>query len=89
MGLKAYLTLDLDDLPPDQAETLQRLLDEADFFNLPASLSSRSAPDEFHYKITVELNTRSHAVQLNETAAPESLRPLLSELSLRARTHRA
>jgi hypothetical protein len=89
MGLKNRLVIDVDDLPADQAASLQRLLDQADFFNLPANLASPALPDEFLYKISVELDSRSHTVQVNETAAPDSLRPLLSELSLRARIHRA
>ncbi len=41
MGRKVNFSLDLDELPRDQAEILQQLLKKADFFNLPENLISR------------------------------------------------
>lgn len=88
MGRTTSLTLDLDDLPADQAETLRRLLDEANFLSLPENLVARPAPDEFNYSITVEMDTMRHTVRASDTSAPESLRPLLSELNQQARPRR-
>jgi hypothetical protein len=88
MGRTTSLTLDLDDLPADQAEALRRLLDEADFLSLAGNTASRPAPDEFNYTITVEMDTVRHSVHTSDTSAPESLRPLLRELAERARPRR-
>ncbi len=85
MGRKVSLTLNLDDLPADQAQTLKLLLDEADFFNLPASPEKPPAPDAFSYTITVTTDKRKHTVQTSDTTAPDKLRPLLTDLSARAR----
>lgn len=86
MGRKISLALDLDELPTEQAQTLDRLLDEADFFNLADDLLARPMPDEFTYTITVEAETQSHTMRLSDTTAPDSLRPLLEDLSRLART---
>ncbi len=88
-GRTISLTLNLDDLAADQATTLNGLLANADFFNLPADSAKRPVPDEFIYVVTVENGTQSHTVRTSDTAAPDSLRPLLDDLSLRARTKHA
>lgn len=83
------ITLNIDDLPPDQVSILNGLLTQANFFNLPADSAKRPVPDEFIYVITVETDKQSHTVRASDTTAPESLRSLLDDLSLRARTQRA
>ena len=86
MGRKVSLTLDLDELPRDQSETLSRLLDEAHFFTLPENLPTRPVPDGFQYTITVESEKGKHTIRTGDTTAPAELRPLLNELSERARS---
>ncbi len=86
MGRKVSLTIELDDLPPDQVATLEMLLQKADFFNLPASLIEQVTPDSFLYVITVTTETQQHTVRANDTSVSESLRPLLDELTNRARS---
>jgi len=88
MGLKSSLTIKLDDLPLDQAETLRRLLDESNFFKLTENPPTRPNPDGFQYTLTVETDTAKHTVHTSDTSAPEELRPLLQELSRRARAQR-
>ncbi len=88
MGLKSSLTIDLDDLPLDQAETLRGFLDEANFFTLAENPPIHPGPDAFQYTLTVETNTIRHTVHTSDTTAPEELRPLLQELSQRARLQR-
>ena len=85
MGRTTSLSLDLNDLPPDQAETLHNLLDEANFLSLNENLVTHAMPDEFHYSITVATETLEHTVHASDTSAPESLRPLIQELTRRAR----
>lgn len=88
MGLKSSLTVDLDTLPPDQAETLSRLIDQAHFFTLTENPPIHSNPDGFQYTITVESETNKRTIHTSDTSAPEELRPLLQELSQMARTQR-
>lgn len=88
MGLIFNLSLDLKDLPPDQAEAIRSHLDTANFFDLPENLVTLARPDEIHYTITVEIDTMKHTVHASDTSAPDELRPLIQELSQRARTQR-
>jgi hypothetical protein len=88
MGRKVSTTIDLDDLPDKQAEFLGELLDEADFFELPADLTKPAVPDAFTYNITVSSEERQHSVRCSDTTAPDDLRPLLEELSKQARMQR-
>jgi hypothetical protein len=88
MGRKVSLTLDLDDLPAEQVDLLDKLLGDADFFELPSDLTKSAMPDAFTYSITVSSETRQHSVRVGDTTAPDDLRPLLEELSKRARMQR-
>ena len=85
MGRKVSLSLNLDDLPTDQARTLSLLLDKADFFNLSDNPARPPMPDAFQYTITVTTDTRRHIIHTTDMTAPEQLRPLLLDLSARAR----
>lgn len=85
MGRKVSLSLDLDELPSPQAQTLRLLVDQADFFNLPADSPAPPIPDSFSYTITVTDGARRRTVRTSDSAAPEKLRPLLADLSARAR----
>lgn len=88
MGLRFSLSLDLDELPPDQAETLRGYLDNVKFFTLPENPAIPSVPDELHYTITVKTNFDTHTVLVGDRSTPDELRPLIQELSTRARTQR-
>lgn len=79
------LALDLDDLPADQAATIQRLLDEAHFPTLTENLSARPVPDAFVYMITVEAEEGTHTVHTSDTTMTGELRLLVDELSKRSR----
>jgi hypothetical protein len=86
MGRKVTLDLNLDKLPADQSSSLKQLLDEANFFDLPENLTSRPMPDAFTYTITVEEKTVIRTVRMSDETVPETLRPLLEDLSRLART---
>lgn len=88
MGLKSSVVIDLNELPLDQAGTLRRLLDESHFLTLPEHPPAHTAPDGFQYIITIETETITYTVHTNDLAAPDELRPLLEELSQRARSQR-
>jgi len=88
MGRKVSASFDLNDLPDDLAELLDELLDDADFFDLPADLTQPAVPDAFTYNITVSSDEKQHSVRVSDTTAPDELRPLLEELSKQARMQR-
>ena len=89
MGRKISFHLDLDSLPPEQAEIISHLLEESHFFSLPEDLEADAIPDGFTYVITAETEFESKVVRVSDTSAPEPLRPLLIELSRSARTRPA
>ena len=88
MGSKSSLTINLDELPLDQAESLRLLLDESHFLTLPENPPTHPAPDGFQYTITVETGTIAHTIRTSDTTAPDKLRPLIEDLSQRARSQR-
>ena len=81
LGQSINLDLDLDSLPAQESQDLLQRIQKCDFFKLPENLVTKSNPDEFQYAITVESGTAQHSVRTSDTSAPESLRPLIAELS--------
>lgn len=79
--------LDLDSLPEEEAQYLQRLLDESDFFNVPTSTEMGSSPDEFHYQISVDNGSDKHTIRTTETSMPDTLHPLVKELTMQNLLH--
>jgi len=85
-GLQLTITIESDTLSEDEQQQLRRLIEEADFLNLPAALSdSGAAVDQFVYTVTVESVDRRHSVRTSEAAAPATLQPLLDWLTRAAR----
>ncbi len=66
MGSKSNLTINLDELPLDQAESLRLLLDKSHFLTLPENPPTHPAPDGFQYTITVETKTVPHIVHTSD-----------------------
>ncbi len=76
-GIKLAGQIDLDDLDEETAQKIRRLLDEADFFELPEHLpGEQTARDQYNYTITVEDRKGKHSVSFCETPNEE-----LSELA--------
>jgi len=73
--------VDEKDLAPDEVQKLHQLVEEADFFNLPGKITSRSPePDRFQYELSLEKSGRRYTVSVSEEAMPEKLRPLVKWL---------
>jgi hypothetical protein len=78
IGTPITITLDTATLSPDHANQLRRLVNAADFFNVPATIApSSSQPDRFQYKVTIQEGDRHHTVTVGEAAIPSTLKPLL------------
>lgn len=81
IGQGMRLQLDLSRLPSNNARAIIRLIEQAEFFNIPENLIVKFNPDEYQYTITVDMGIVSHTVRTNDTTMPASLRPLVDELS--------
>lgn len=78
-------TIETDKLPSADAQTLQRLIQSADFFKLPPTIDGSGQPDRFQYQITVDDHNRHHSVEVGEANVPGTLRPLIDWLMDKAR----
>ena len=85
IGREIESDIDLDEMPADESQELERLLLETNFFKIPQNLIEPATPDEFEYTVTVEAGNTHHTIHTSDTTAPESLRPLLEKLSTLAR----
>ncbi len=73
--------LNLNQIPMNDANSFIRLIQQAEFFNIPENLIVKFNPDEYQYTITVDAGIICHTVRTNDTTMPASLRPLVEELS--------
>ena len=88
-GMLVQVTIDTASLPPAEADKLHKLVESANFFALAAQITpAPGGADQFQYVITVEEGDRLHTVETGDGAAPDSLRPLLRELTILARSHK-
>ncbi len=85
--MRLTVAIDTETLPSTEAERLHRLIEQASFFDLPASLKS-NAPggDRFQYRVKVEQGRKRKEIFADEAAVPETLRPLLDYLTDWARS---
>lgn len=85
-GMHMVTNINPDDLPEDQAQALQELLDELEFDKLPEQLMNKpSLPDQFTYRITVETKEKEHSVVTGDISAPERVQELIQMLNRIAR----
>jgi len=83
-GIPSRLTLDSGDLPAPERASLEALVERADFFALPARMTS-PVPDAFQYDLAIEREGQRHVVHADDRGAPEPLRELVRRLSALAR----
>ena len=82
IGNELRFDINLNTIPDDEAIQLMRLIDKADFFNVPENLAGSTSPDEFQYAIKVDNGGDTHTVRTTDTTMPENLRPLVRELTM-------
>jgi hypothetical protein len=86
-GLTLAADLDTASLPLNEAHKVQRMVEEAGFFDLPASIPAPAqGADAFQYVVTVEDEGKRHTVRTNDLTVPDALWPLLEYLTKTART---
>jgi len=85
-GMRLSTHLDTRTLSPDEAKRVQRLIEDADLFNISSvSVARSTSADRFQYDLTVDDQHRQHTIRLPESAVPDKLRPLLSYLIERSK----
>ncbi|SRR6266508_1271541 len=82
IGRGMRFELNLNNLPISAVRNITRLVEDAQFFDLPENLIKSFKPDEYQYTITVDAGITNHTVRTNDSTMPSSLRPLVKELSL-------
>jgi hypothetical protein len=80
------VTIDTDDLPAEEAKDLERLIEAADFFELPqTSPPPRGAADYLRYTISVTSPERSHKVHLTDPIEDPDVQALVEYLEAKAK----
>jgi hypothetical protein len=80
-GLAAPRTFDIDSLDDTTRQQLIRLLQETDFFNLPAHMPPHAgSADHQTYRITIEDGARRHTVNVSDPVPLGPLRELIDAL---------
>jgi len=80
LGEAIKLDLDMNKMPDDESQVLQRMIQNADFFKIPENLEGRPTMDGFQYRITVRAGQSVHTVRTSDGTIPGALQPLISEL---------
>jgi hypothetical protein len=86
MGREMTRDFDLGSMPGSVARRLDGLLTDSNFFDVPLVHDLRTHPDEYQYDITVVAGNSIHTIHVTDTSMPESLRPLVEELTDLAET---
>ena len=81
VGKGTKFELNLNDMPISDVRTITRLVEEAQFFDLPENLIKNFQPYEYQYTITVDAGITFHTVRTNDSTMPMALRPLINELA--------
>jgi hypothetical protein len=88
-GMQLSTSVDTGGLAPRDAALLESAVEAADFAQLPRRLvSAAPGADRFQYHLVVEQGGERYEVDVGEAALPDSLRPLIEQLSRLARTGR-
>lgn len=88
-GMPVTVNVDSGALSEDEEREYLELIKAARLFQLPESIDSPGGgADRFMYKLNVEVDGRSHSVELSDAAVPPELRPLLARLTSAARRAR-
>ena len=85
-GSELSMNFDLGSMPGDAAQRVHGFLTTSNFFDIPVVEDLRTAPDEHEYTITVVAGNSIHTVHVSDTSMPQSLRPLVEELTELAET---
>lgn len=81
-GFTQTRIIDTQTLPLSELQELVGLLDACQFFDLPEHLlSPTNYPDQYHYRITVQMFERWHSVEFSDPVESEILQKLVHKLT--------
>jgi hypothetical protein len=83
------VTIDTDDLPAEEANELERLIEAAGFFDLPETSAPPRGADYLRYTISVTSPEHSHTVHLTDPIEDPDIQALVEYLEAKARESRA
>ena len=81
MGREMAVDLNLNEMPANLSQRLQNLITESNFFATPVLNEAFSRPDEFEYTVSIDAGNSMHTVRTTDSSMPESLRPLIEDLT--------
>jgi hypothetical protein len=85
-GMPIEVSINENDLQPDEVNQLHSAVQESQFFTLPTKLPDHSGgADSFNYTITVEERGKTHTIVGTESALPPSLAKLVQKYIRKAR----
>ena len=85
-GIILRHVVNTEDLPSAELDRVNKLVEQAKFFDLPRSLPAATPQaDRFQYKISLKQGSQRKTVTVSDQAVPPSLKPLLDYLTTRAR----
>jgi hypothetical protein len=83
-GMRREVRIETGSLSREERDPLERLVRESGFFTLPGKFPGPGkGADYFIFSVTVDDGERRHTVEVAQPAVPESLRPLIREISKR------
>jgi len=88
-GMRLAASIDSQNLAAVQASTLDKLITDSGFFDLPEQIKPPSpGPDRFEYQVDISSAGQTHSVNVSEAVIPDRLRPLLDFLTTLAMSSR-
>ena len=80
-GLTAPRIIDVDKLEPDERTAVERLVQDAHFFDLPPRLPApQGSADCQSYEIAIEDGQRQHTVVVSDPVAAPAVQALVAQL---------
>ena|SRR5215210_3859615 len=75
------MNFDLGSMPSNVARRLDGLLTTSHFFEVPLVDDLHTDSEEYRYDITVVAGNSIHTIHVSDRSMPETLRPLIEELT--------
>lgn len=81
-GITLAHELNTSTLSEAELARVQKLIDDANLFEMPKPVKSRDAlPDSFEYKLTIREKGRQRTLVVGDRSTPENLKPLIDYLT--------
>lgn len=90
-GVSRPVAIDSDELPEQEANELEQLVEAARFFDQPATISPAvcGAAECYQHTVTVEIRGRQHTVRMTDLVEDAGLQVLLRYLRAKAKALQA